>query len=696
MMAAVVSEWEKGHARLIADGEKAMNDYLREYGTFEERRLAITKEYGEKIAKASTEGEKLTLSKEMKQAVSTLDADFIKKTDLWKRLVRDTEDLTVREARTLSSELRKMVLSIADEEVRDKLIETLDDIDRRVEESAGKMKNIFGDSKWGAIANLFAGNGNFESKFSAMASSFGKAGKESGAIAGNMDSAAKSAKGATNNFATTFAIVDAIVTGIHNAAQDLKNTADYFREYEELVNGHASNSRFQQNMEGFAKFDEKVFSGFEKLKSGNLVGAITDNVQAWHYFFQKDKILEAEFMRQKREEYAINKEINVLYRERYDWAQRIGEATLGYLRRQGDELIRQRAENEKDQADLMAKLYASEYKESERIVKRKFLGIDWLDKDTVEVKWAPLAGKTWEEIERLAESGKLSEEGMTYYRAVKAAREEGEALADRQEEFAESVREAFSGTTYDSVVNSIVEGFKAGKKSAKDFADTFNDLMSNALSSALQMMADEKMRQWYEDFAKMGEGGWTQEEIKAARESFMAAIDAIGVDAEMIKQIAEFSGDLSDNTLKGEYAKASQESIDLLAGQTGALRVAVERILAWMQARPDVNEALITQLTGSLPYVTDMIAQSLIEMRGIRELTAIIKDSNQKIAENTGKTNELLSENKEAVAAVEAAVLSSETAVVKEVAGVTAATGKTTEALSNIDRNGLKIKTGGL
>lgn len=43
----------------------AMNDYLRDYGNYQEKRLAITQEYEEKIRKARTEGEKKSLKAEM-------------------------------------------------------------------------------------------------------------------------------------------------------------------------------------------------------------------------------------------------------------------------------------------------------------------------------------------------------------------------------------------------------------------------------------------------------------------------------------------------------------------------------------------------------------------------------------------------------------------------------------------------------
>jgi len=48
---------------------QAMRDYLKEYGTFQQQKLAIAEEYAEKIQKAQNEGERLSLEKERDKAL---------------------------------------------------------------------------------------------------------------------------------------------------------------------------------------------------------------------------------------------------------------------------------------------------------------------------------------------------------------------------------------------------------------------------------------------------------------------------------------------------------------------------------------------------------------------------------------------------------------------------------------------------
>ena len=52
---------------------KAMNDYLKEYGTYQDKKMALAAEYGQKIAFAETEGEKLILEKEWDKQLSDLE-----------------------------------------------------------------------------------------------------------------------------------------------------------------------------------------------------------------------------------------------------------------------------------------------------------------------------------------------------------------------------------------------------------------------------------------------------------------------------------------------------------------------------------------------------------------------------------------------------------------------------------------------
>lgn len=77
---------EKSREKQISDIYKAelqsMRDYLKEYGTFQQQKLAIAEEYAEKIAKAQTEGERKALEKERDKSIQSLsDKQLLDKVD---------------------------------------------------------------------------------------------------------------------------------------------------------------------------------------------------------------------------------------------------------------------------------------------------------------------------------------------------------------------------------------------------------------------------------------------------------------------------------------------------------------------------------------------------------------------------------------------------------------------------------------
>lgn len=89
-----------------AEEQRAMQQYLAEYGAYEEKRLAIAKLYEEKIAQAKTEGERLSLGKERDSKLATLDAEANKTTEAIARLFGDMKNRTSKEMRTIVEEAR--------------------------------------------------------------------------------------------------------------------------------------------------------------------------------------------------------------------------------------------------------------------------------------------------------------------------------------------------------------------------------------------------------------------------------------------------------------------------------------------------------------------------------------------------------------------------------------------------------------
>lgn len=74
---------DKERTAVYREEAAAMRDYLKEYGSYQQQKLAIAEEYAEKIRKAQSEGERLTFEKERDSAVNRLELSAIQQQIDW-------------------------------------------------------------------------------------------------------------------------------------------------------------------------------------------------------------------------------------------------------------------------------------------------------------------------------------------------------------------------------------------------------------------------------------------------------------------------------------------------------------------------------------------------------------------------------------------------------------------------------------
>lgn len=190
----------------------------------------------------------------------------------------------------------------------------------------------------------------------------------------------------------------------------------------------------------------------------------------------------------------------------------------------------------------------------------------------IEIGFTEASKMTAEEIQRLNElvkSNKLDE----------ITKQEVQNIIDQYEIWKDAMnqlREELTGISFKSLTDGIVSMFEQGKTSVEDFTDFFEKQMQQAILKGFSRDAIEKqMQPWYELFAQYSEDGLTQNEITKLRDQYLSIMDGANKQWEDLMKVTgvDFgSNNSSPNTLSGAYARASQESIDLLAGQTGAMR----------------------------------------------------------------------------------------------------------------------------
>ena len=100
---------EKAEADVYREEAEAMRDYLKEYGTFQQQKLAIAEEYAEKIRKAESQGERLTLEKQRDAAVHKVDMEALTQKIDWGAAFGDLTGLLAEQMKNLLGELKQYV-----------------------------------------------------------------------------------------------------------------------------------------------------------------------------------------------------------------------------------------------------------------------------------------------------------------------------------------------------------------------------------------------------------------------------------------------------------------------------------------------------------------------------------------------------------------------------------------------------------
>ena len=98
---------KKVEDEMLKAKQASMNEYLRIYGEYHEKRLAITEYYNEQIKNASTKGEEKMLTAKMREELSALDVEAKKTTSSISKLFGDMSNKTVVEMRKIADKGQK-------------------------------------------------------------------------------------------------------------------------------------------------------------------------------------------------------------------------------------------------------------------------------------------------------------------------------------------------------------------------------------------------------------------------------------------------------------------------------------------------------------------------------------------------------------------------------------------------------------
>lgn len=105
----IEAEWDQYREEQEKANLQSLYDYYKEYGSFEQKRLAVAEEYAQKIADAQNEGQKKSLEKERDKKLSSLSYESISNGIDWKSLFSGLGSMSVEMMKQMQTKLQAYI-----------------------------------------------------------------------------------------------------------------------------------------------------------------------------------------------------------------------------------------------------------------------------------------------------------------------------------------------------------------------------------------------------------------------------------------------------------------------------------------------------------------------------------------------------------------------------------------------------------
>ena len=255
---------KRARTDLVTEEFESMRDYLQTYGTYQQQKLAIAKEYAQKIKDAQTEGERLSLQKERDSKLSNIEAQELKANIDWTTVFGEFggmfKDVITPALEDAKRYVKTDQFKKSDQASQKALIEAI----QQMEQSLGGADKV-SFKKLGteitayqkAMRNLKDAQKDYAQKYAVLEQAQ-DAYKE--ALNTGTEDQQKAAKDA----------VDAAQADADAAAQNVETMQSITTETQQTVTDTATNLKTSMS---------NVMNGLQKLSSGSLSGAYEGLIQ---------------------------------------------------------------------------------------------------------------------------------------------------------------------------------------------------------------------------------------------------------------------------------------------------------------------------------------------------------------------------------------------------------------------------------
>ena len=600
-----------------------MDKFLADYGTYQQKREAIADMYALKIAQAETEGERLSLQKQMESALKELDFEEFKGSinfaDIFGNLDEQTTDalrvlrdklasyinqaaseLRPEDLKELQDAFSKLDLEIAErdpwEEMKTALQEygdALREVNEAKEESisktesqakaegrlqAAEQKRMKALSKLTTATNALGEQGiqvvNMGNQLVDMLSSFGVEVPE--AVSGALDGLGQVMNGLANlDFSKPFSIITSAVsvfTGLGKTIGSLFGIggADY-SGYEEMRSQYEALLSVWDDLIAKKKEYINISYGAEAIKAAEEVQQMLDT-ELRTYRQLVDQLL----------------------------ASGAGIGSHSLARRIEDRMT---AEDWARVSGLVGKqLSGSAY--------------DLFDLDP------SVIGNVLNDEKTVSVLNEVNPELVEYIKNI-ASYEDG--LKD----ITDALNESLTGVSFDEFQNSFVDMLSNLDATNEDFADNLEKYLQNAIFSSLvanqYKSRIQKLYNQWSDYAESG-NSLTSDEADKIRQEYNQIVNDMLADRNQIMETMGWQADEASSqqqqASRGYSITASQESIDETNGRLTGIQMGVEE----MKNQITIGNVNLEEIKNHAAETRDIIQSCYSELVEIRDNTgAIVK-----------------------------------------------------------------------
>ena len=628
---------DKGIAETYEEEILSMNNYLSKYGTFMQKIDAITKQYNQKIAKATTEGEKLYLRKGLENAIKELNFSNFKTSINFADIFGNLDAQTTSSLTSLRDKLQEYINQAAKDLKPDDLKELQDafsNINLKIADRQPfkELKSGLEDYKAAQEAVSLAQQ-DLDKVMSGGEVIVGLYSDETGQLVKKLltqEQAEKNLSKAQSDRQKTLATLNQslnsigdngkkVVDGVNSLTGMLADLGvNVSEDVSKSVDG------IGQVFEGLANIDltkpgsiitssMKIVGGLGKTIGGLFGGKSKAERDAERLAKVTDKIAQT------------NEIINNLIDKRVDLIKEATAAEREGLKESSLDIIeRQRKMMEAQFQKLLGnELLGKKGKNNDLDVKD--LGISSIE---------DLANfLTSDKLVELMENGYGITDKDKWYGIV----EEWEKLNDQADKLKETVGEINTGITFDEARDGLDDLLLSADTTFRDISDNFEGYMRKSVLNVVKSTyLNDAMQKWYDQFEqRTADEVLSDEDVNFLRQQYenmykeaqnkvngMLAAAGVGLEGASSSQ---------ESSKKG-FATASQDQIEELNGRFTAGQI------AWEETK---NQAVMqTEKLSILNIKTESLVNVASDQRNIADETRTILANSylelQQINENTG------------------------------------------------------------